>query len=142
MMISKISPALFALAVAMSAAPVAHAQAQEAPDAAPVVLSATDAVTPVRLTAGATATLRLESNPSTGYGWQLVEAVNLDVEQPFEIVSSAAASQSVPVVGAPGTAVIRITPLAKGPASLTLTYAQPWSGGSTAQTLLFVFDVE
>ena len=123
------------LAVAVSAAATCAASAA---DPAPAAFTAADAVRPLTLPVGVTSTLRLPSNPSTGYAWQVVETVNLHVEEPIAI---ARAASGEPVVGAPGEAVIRITPRGKGPASLTLTYKRPWAeAGADDQTLTFVFD--
>lgn len=131
---------LFAAAfVALSGAGVAHAGA--AADPAPIVVSAADAVRPTVLPVGVTSTLRLEANPSTGYGWQVVETRNLRVDEPIAV--EPAASSGAPMVGAPGTAVIRITPRGKGAASLTLVYKRPWSETTANdRTLTFVFDAQ
>lgn len=130
---------LAAVVIALSGGAAAHAAV--AADPTPAVFSAADAVKPAALPVGATSTLRLESNPSTGYGWQVVETHNLRVDEPFAIEQ--APSSGAPMVGVPGTAVIRITPRGKGPASLTLVYKRPWTE-TTAEdrTLTFVFDAQ
>lgn len=139
-MIERILPAAAFAALALSAAAAASAPAQDQPSAPAAVLTAADAVAPVRLAVGETATLRLETNPSTGYGWQVVETRNLRVDEPFEIVRDPATPDGM--VGAPETAVIRITPRAKGPASLRLAYVQPWRDAPAERTLYFVFEAE
>lgn len=117
------------------------AMAQNAETAAPAVLSGADAVTPVVLPLGVTSQLRLETNPSTGYGWQVVETQNLRVDEPFEVARDPATPRDR--VGAPETAVIRITPRSKGPASLTLVYKQAWRDTAPDdRTLRFVFLAE
>ncbi|WEK41333.1 MAG: protease inhibitor I42 family protein [Candidatus Brevundimonas colombiensis] len=130
---------LAAVVAALSAGAPVHAGA--AADPAPVVLSEADAVKPAVLPVGATSTLRLESNPSTGFGWQVLEARNLRVEEPFAIEQAPASG--VPIVGAPGTAVIRITPRGKGSASLALVYKQPWMETTSDDRVMhFVFDAQ
>jgi|GEM_PF-2981943 len=119
----------------------APAVAQEPAQAPAAALSAADAVTPTPLTVGTASVLRLETNPSTGYGWQVVETLNLRVDEPFEVVRDPATTQGM--VGAPETAVIRITPRGAGPASLVLTYKRPWMPASPDdRTLQFVFLAE
>lgn len=125
--------------LALYAAPAASQDSADAP--VPAVLSAADAVVPASLPVGTTSVLRLESNPSTGYGWQVAETRNLRVDEPFEIVRDPATPQNT--VGAPETAVIRITPRGKGPASLTLVYKRPWlDAAPDDRTLHFVFLAE
>ena len=130
----------------LSAAPAVAQEAAHAPAAAPTAaptaaLSVADAVTPTPLTVGTASVLRLETNPSTGYGWQVVETLNLRVDEPFEVVRDPATPEGM--VGAPETAVIRITPRSKGPASLTLVYKRPWLDASPEdRTLRFIFLAE
>lgn len=128
-------------ATAVLALGAAPAVAQEAPIAPAAALSVADAVTPTPLTVGTSSVLQLETNPSTGYGWQVAETRNLRVDEPFEIVRDPATAQNT--VGAPETAVIRITPRGKGPASLTLVYKRPWvDAAPDDRTLQFVFLAE
>lgn len=126
----------------LGAAPAVAQEAAQAPDATPAAaLSVADAVTPTPLTVGTASVLRLETNPSTGYGWQVVETLNLRVDEPFEVVRDPATPAGM--VGAPETAVISITPRSKGPASLTLVYKRPWlDAAPDDRTLQFVFLAE
>lgn len=133
-MINRMLPAAAALAL-FAAVPAAHGQDAE------TILSEANAIAPIVLAVGETAILRLQSNPSTGYGWQVVETLNLRVEEPFEVVRGPAAGE--PVVGAPGTALIRISARTKGPAALRLIYTQPWRAPEASDpTLYFVFTAE
>lgn len=123
----------------LTVAPVGAQEAAAAPE--PVALSASDAVRPVSLPVGTTSVLSLETNPSTGYGWQVVETLNLRVDEPFEIVRDPATPQAM--VGAPETAVIRITPRGEGPASLVLVYKRSWlPTDAEDRTIRFVFEAE
>lgn len=130
---------LTAVVAALSFGVTAHAGA--ANDPAPVVLSAADAAKPTILPVGATSTLRLESNPSTGYGWHVVETRNLRVDEPITVEQ--APSSAAPMVGVPGTAVIHITPRGKGPAFLTLVYKRPWMETAADDRVMnFVFEAQ
>lgn len=128
-----------AAALTLTGAPASTQDA--APAHEPVALSASDAVSPVSLPVGAASVLRLETNPSTGYGWQVVETVNLKVDEPFETERNPATPDTM--VGAPETALIRITPRGVGPASLVLVYKRPWMATSPEdRTIRFVFDAQ
>lgn len=130
---------LAAAALTLAAAPAGAQDA--APAQEPVTLSASDAVRPVSLPVDAQSVLRLETNPSTGYGWQVLETINLKVDEPFEIERDPATPQAM--VGAPETALIRITPRGTGPASLVLVYKRPWLPTSPEdRTIRFVFEAE
>lgn len=134
-------PYVVAAALALTVAPAsALAGAQDAvPAYEPANLTASDAVSPVHLPLDAKSVVRLETNPSTGYGWEVVETVNLKVDEPFEIVRNPETQE--PMVGAPETALIRITPRGAGPASLVLVYKRPWMATSPEdRTIRFVFD--
>ena len=127
----------FAFALAASSS----ANAATAQEPAPITLSAANAVSPVSLPAGVTSVLRLETNPSTGYAWQVVEAANLRVDEPFEVTRDPATPNGM--VGAPESAALRITPRGKGPAALKLVYKQAWRDTTPDdRTLSFVFVVE
>nr|WP_314437837.1 protease inhibitor I42 family protein [uncultured Brevundimonas sp.] len=130
---------LTAVVAILSVGATAHAGVTS--DPAPVVISAADAAKPAILPVGATSTLRLESNPSTGYGWQVVETRNLRVDEPITVEQTP--SSGAPMVGVPGTAVIRITPREKGAASLTLVYKRPWMETTADDRVMhFVFDAQ
>ncbi|MBN1642087.1 MAG: protease inhibitor I42 family protein [Anaerolineae bacterium] len=67
--------------------------------------------------------VRLESNPSTGYGWQ-VRGLGTG------ILRQVGAGEWLPdtpgKLGAPGTEVLRFAAVGKGRATLDLVYARPW----------------
>lgn len=130
------------LAAAALSLTAASAVAQDAaPAHQPAELSVSDAVRPVSLPIDAKSVIRLEANPSTGYGWQVLETVNLKVDEPIETERSPATPDGM--VGAPETALIRITPRGAGPASLVLVYKRPWMPTSPEdRTLRFVFLAE
>ncbi len=68
--------------------------------------------------AGSVYELRLEANPSTGYGWTLAFDEPLEVTSDFETQSD--------LCGAPGTQVIKVTCRESGQFVLTAEYKRPW----------------
>lgn len=77
----------------------------------------TDEIT-AKVPVGSVYELRLESNPSTGYGWSLVFDEPLEVTSDFETKSD--------LCGAPGTQVIKVTSKETGQFVLTAEYKRPW----------------
>jgi C1A family cysteine protease len=75
--------------------------------------------------------LNLESNPSTGYGWQ---AAGLDAQ----ILRQVDATEWVPntpgKLGGSGTQVLRFAAVGKGQATLNLVYARPWETAAPAKS--------
>ena len=70
--------------------------------------------------------VRLDSNPSTGYGWGEAEISNAD------IVAQASRDFVEPnanVVGASGTDVWVFDSLKAGTATIKMSYSRPWEGG-------------
>lgn len=85
-------------------------------------------------------TLRLPSNPSTGFRWSVIEAPNPLV---VKVTEEAMESPSVPadVVGAPGEQVWRIEFVGTGGTALRLAYARSWEKGPAAETYDLLFRV-
>lgn len=88
-----------------------------------VVITDQDNGKDIDLPAGDTLVLRLESNPSTGFGW----AIKGD-PSPLKLVKSSTKKngQNSHVVGAPVTQEFRLRAASAGMASLTLDYRRPW----------------
>ena len=85
-----------------------------------------------------TVTFTLDSNPTTGFSWQVDESVEL-----FEVKSSFAARETdKQVTGAGGEETITLVPLKAGKTEVTLTYARPWEGGEQADQLVYVFEID
>ena len=72
----------------------------------------------VESTLGTAYEWRMESNPSTGYGWQINAEDGLTVESEFKVESD--------LCGAPGTQVFRISAKDAGTYSVTAEYRRPW----------------
>jgi len=69
--------------------------------------------------------ISLESNPSTGYSWQVAE-INEDVVQQ---VGKAEFEQISPLLGAPEKQILRFRPVGAGQSTLKLVYCRPWEKG-------------
>lgn len=68
----------------------------------------------------------LQENMTTGYSWEVVEN---KAKVPVSLEHQGAKTRSirgVPLVGAPGTAVVKITPDKKGKCTVKLGYRRPW----------------
>ncbi len=85
----------------------------------------TDEIT-AKVPAGSVYELRLESNPSTGYGWTLIFEEPLEVTSDFETESD--------LCGAPGTQVIKVTCRESGTFELTAEYKRPWENCDPLET--------
>ena len=85
-----------------------------------------------------TVTFTLDSNPTTGYSWQVEQS-----EELFEVKSSFAAGETdKQVTGAGGEETITLVPLKAGKTEVTLTYARPWEGGEQADQLVYTFEID
>ena len=85
-----------------------------------------------------TVTFTLDSNPTTGYSWQVEQS-----EELFEVKSSFAADEKdKQVTGAGGEETITLVPLKAGKTEVTLTYARPWEGGEQADQLVYTFEID
>jgi len=72
-----------------------------------------------------TLVISLESNPSTGYSWEVAE-INEDV---LHQVAETEFEQTSPLLGAPEKQILRFRPVAAGQSTLKLVYRRPWEKG-------------
>lgn len=79
----------------------------------------------VELVPGESLVLTLESNPTTGYSWQLVE-VDATVLKPKGEPEFKPSSGSEGLAGAGGEEVFRFDAAGSGTTTLSLAYARPW----------------
>jgi inhibitor of cysteine peptidase len=89
-----------------------------------VELDAGDDGSRVELEAGQVLEIALESNPTTGYRWEVValdENVLQTLEEEFEEDSA--------LIGAGGTQTLRFRALSAGEMALELAYRRPWEEG-------------
>jgi len=88
----------------------------------------------VEVAVGGSLIVTLESNPTTGFKWELIEVTDQAV---LELVESKyepgkEACQEPPVPGAGGTEIWSFKALKKGVTTLSMEYSQPWEGGMKA----------
>lgn len=87
----------------------------------------------VEVSAGGTVLITLESNPTTGFKWELVkisdETVVKLLEQRFEAPKPKVEMNRGPVTGAPGKELWTFKALKKGLSRIQMEYSRPWEGG-------------
>jgi inhibitor of cysteine peptidase len=103
-----------------------------------VIVTAGDNGKQVSLHVGNTMIVRLESNPSTGYGWAPAGAVPDCLVQQGE---GSFESGSTGAVGAPGIQSIAFFAAQTGSGTLALAYARPWENSQPAKTFSVQVDV-
>ncbi len=99
----------------------------------------------IQVPAGQLLVITLESNPTTGFRWQLSEPIDqgilaliLSEYQPGE-----KARQNPPIPGAGGTEVWTFEALAAAEITITMEYSRPWDGGEKAvQTFTLAVVIE
>ncbi len=75
--------------------------------------------------------VRLESNPATGFNWELVEIGNQHVLEfvESEYEAGEGAKQNPPLPGSGGVEKWGFRALKKGQSSIAMEYSRPWEGG-------------
>lgn len=96
--------------------------------------------TRVDLVEGQVLVISLESNPATGYLWEVAEAdpaivrqVRAVEYQPSSLMLQAG-PQPAPILGAPQQALLRFEAIAAGQSTLRLVYRRPWEKALPART--------
>lgn len=84
----------------------------------------------VTLKVGDALSVQLDSNPSTGYSWQLAPGDNA-VLQPVGDPTFDLGPGKTPMPGAGGTETFNFKAVGKGQTTLTLTYVRPWETNTT-----------
>lgn len=79
----------------------------------------------IRLAAGQVLAIRLDTNPSTGYLWEVVEVDGQILRQ----VGPGVFESRSDLLGAPGTVTLRFQPVGAGQTRLALVYHRPWEKG-------------
>ncbi len=80
--------------------------------------------------AGQDITVVLCSNASTGYSWGDAVVGDAAVATVASQTYSEPAAQSLPIVGQAGGEVVKLHAVSPGKTTLTLSYGQPWDGGT------------
>jgi len=83
----------------------------------------------VSLQRGQTLVVTLESNPTTGYRWEVADVDTSILEQVGEAVFTSSAKTGSPMVGAGGTETFRFRAAKTGQTTLTMVYRRSWETG-------------
>lgn len=86
---------------------------------------------------GASATLCLRGNPSTGYRWQLNRSASTGLDA-VSVASLGYARSRARMVGAPASFCFRIKGRKLGTATLRFDYVRPWEGKAIRRESRFV----
>ena len=84
----------------------------------------------VVVTSGTDVKIELCSNPTTGFSWEDPQVRDAGVIRFVDRSYQAPGATSLPVVGAAGGEVVTLHALAAGATTVSLSYSQPWSGGT------------
>ncbi|MFC1576526.1 protease inhibitor I42 family protein [Candidatus Omnitrophota bacterium] len=82
-----------------------------------------DPAKPIEVRRGKQFVISLESNPTTGYGWQLAEPPDTDI---IELVDSYYIADATDRVGAGGKVKWTFKAVDSGKAAVSLKYVRPW----------------
>ena len=94
----------------------------------PLVLGAKDNGSQVQLAAGQVLEVTLDSNPTTGFGWEVSEVDGAVLTQVGDVEFREASKESEEMVGVGGTETFRFSSAA-GETTLTLVYRRSWEEG-------------
>ena len=94
-----------------------------------VNVSEDDAGSQVELEQGQILVVTLESNPTTGYSWEVVETQESILEQMGEAEFKPSETGEPPLVGAGGWEILRFKAISAGQTSFKLVYHRPWEEG-------------
>lgn len=113
--------AVIGLVVGLTAAVAVSLSAGQ--PAVELTLGPSDAGRTVEARKGQEIVVVLPSNPSTGYGWEVVEVGNI-IEQQGDAVYRAESIE--PLAGSGGTQTFRFIVTGRGSGSLRMVYHRPW----------------
>ena len=83
----------------------------------------------VTLEQGQNLVVTLESNPSTGYQWEVVENQNSILEQEGDVEFKPSEQSDPPIVGAGGWEIFRFKAVSAGQETVQLVYRRSWEEG-------------
>jgi inhibitor of cysteine peptidase len=96
---------------------------------AEVALGAKDSGGQVEVDVAQILVLTLESNPTTGFRWEVVEAKDSILRQSDEVEFEMVSEQDPPPPGTGGVEVFRFEAVEAGETQLKLVYHRPWEKG-------------
>jgi len=91
-----------------------------------IKLDASDNGSQIKLEKGQILVVALESNPSTGYRWTVVEFESPILQQKGEAEFKSSDSKEPPPPGTGGTETFRFEAISAGQMTLELVYHRPW----------------
>jgi inhibitor of cysteine peptidase len=125
-----VPPSITAIPLSTTALPVAPST----PDA--IAVDESFNAKEVRMAVGGSLQVALNSNPTTGFKWELVQnsdpAVLEKVSSIFETPMVKRPAGEPPLVGAGGKEFWNFKALKKGASILNMEYSRPWEGGDKA----------
>ena len=93
---------------------------------------------PIKVKAGQIFAVRMESNPTTGYGWQLSKTLDNNIV----LVTNAYIPPDSKLIGAGGHEVWTFKAIELGPAEISLKYVRSWEKNQPARTNVFMVIVK
>jgi len=100
----------------------------------------------VKIAAGGSLTVILESNQTTGFQWELAnisdQTVLEKVDQKFITFPPEVTSGGSPLVGAPGAEAWIFKALQKGKSTISMGYSRPWESVPPAKTFTLTVSVK
>jgi len=85
---------------------------------------------PIKVKAGQIFAVRMESNPTTGYGWQLSKTLDNNIV----LVTNVYMPPNSKLIGVGGHEVWTFKAIELGPAEISLKYVRPWEKSQPART--------
>jgi inhibitor of cysteine peptidase len=95
----------------------------------PIVVNLGNSGATAVISAGDLLDARLESNPTTGYGWEVVDVDESILEQQEEPDYVASQGEPLPVMGAGGYQVFHFKANQAGETTLKMVYRRSWETG-------------
>jgi len=111
-----------------------------------VSVDSSDSGKEVKVAAGGSLQVILESNQTTGFQWELTSisapTVLEKVDQKFITMPPDATKDGSPLVGAPGAEVWTFTALQKGNSTISMGYSRPWESVPPVKTFVLTVSVK
>jgi len=93
---------------------------------------------PIKVNSGRIFTIRMESNPTTGYGWQLSKAL----DNKIIMVTNAFIPPDSKLCGVGGHEVWTFKAIGEGQSDISMKYVRPWEKNQPARTNVFTVIVK
>ena len=93
---------------------------------------------PIKVKAGQIFAVRMESNPTTGYGWQLSK----DLDNKIILVTNAFIPPNSRLCGAGGHEMWTFKAVGEGQMEISMKYVRPWEKDQPARTNVFAVIVK